>query len=115
VAAAVSVHRIFPDVACLADLIDDDLGVVVSDEPLESQGNSDAQSVDQGLVLGAIVGRFVVDLQDVLQIVACETWVPLGPHRPGSRPSPTSGSGLPEDPPTCWWAQPTWLAAHTTS
>jgi hypothetical protein len=36
-----------------------------------------------------------------------ETWVPLGPHRPGSRPSPTSGSGLPEDPPTCQWAQPT--------
>jgi hypothetical protein len=33
---------------------------------------------------------------------ACETWVPLGPHRPGSRPSPTSGSssGLLEDPPT---------------
>jgi hypothetical protein len=24
---------------------------------------------------------------------ACESWVPLGPHRPGSRPSPTSGSG----------------------
>jgi hypothetical protein len=22
---------------------------------------------------------------------ACETWVPLGPHRPGSRSSPTSG------------------------
>jgi hypothetical protein len=38
---------------------------------------------------------------------ACETWVPLGPHRPGSRPSPTSGSGLLEDPPTCQWAQPT--------
>jgi hypothetical protein len=37
----------------------------------------------------------------------CETWVPLGPHRPGSRPSPTSGSGLLEDPPTCQWAQPT--------
>jgi hypothetical protein len=32
---------------------------------------------------------------------ACETWVPLGPHRPGSRPSPTSGSGLLEDQPTC--------------
>jgi hypothetical protein len=32
---------------------------------------------------------------------ACETWVPLGPHRPGSRSSPTSESGLPEDPPTC--------------
>jgi hypothetical protein len=29
---------------------------------------------------------------------SCETWVPLGPHRPGSQPSPTSGSGLPEDP-----------------
>jgi hypothetical protein len=38
---------------------------------------------------------------------ACKTWVPLGPHRLGSRPSPTSGSGLPEDPPTCQWAQPT--------
>jgi hypothetical protein len=38
---------------------------------------------------------------------ACETWVPLGPHRPGSRPSPTSGYGLLEDPPTCQWAQPT--------
>jgi hypothetical protein len=31
---------------------------------------------------------------------ACETWVPLGPHRPGSRPSPTSGSGPSEDSPT---------------
>jgi hypothetical protein len=31
----------------------------------------------------------------------CETWVPLGPHRPGSRLSPTSGSGLLEDQPTC--------------
>jgi hypothetical protein len=37
----------------------------------------------------------------------CETWVPLGPQRPGSWPSPTSGSSLPEDPPTYWWAQPT--------
>jgi hypothetical protein len=37
----------------------------------------------------------------------CETWVCLGPHRPSSRPSPTSGSGLLEDPPTCQWAQPT--------
>jgi hypothetical protein len=34
-----------------------------------------------------------------------ETWVPLGPYRPGSRPSPTSGSSLLEDPPTCQWAQ----------
>jgi hypothetical protein len=36
---------------------------------------------------------------------ACETWVLLGPHRPGSRLSLTSGSGLPEDSPTCQWAQ----------
>jgi hypothetical protein len=36
---------------------------------------------------------------------ACETWVPLGPHRSGSRSSPTSGSGLLEDPLTCQWAQ----------
>jgi hypothetical protein len=37
----------------------------------------------------------------------CETCVPLGPNRPSSWPSPTSGSGLPEDPPTCQWAQST--------
>jgi hypothetical protein len=40
-------------------------------------------------------------------IGGCETWVPLGPHRPGSRPSPTSGFGLLRDLPTCQWAQPT--------
>jgi hypothetical protein len=51
-------------------LIDDVLGVTAGEQPLDSQGNSDARSVDQGLVLGAIVGRFVVDLQDVLQMVA---------------------------------------------
>jgi hypothetical protein len=39
---ALSVHQIFPDAARLVDLIDDDLGVVVSGEPLDSQGNSDA-------------------------------------------------------------------------
>jgi hypothetical protein len=38
---------------------------------------------------------------------ACETWVPLGPHRQGSRPSLTSRSGLSEDSPTYLWAQPT--------
>jgi hypothetical protein len=36
----------------------------------------------------------------------CETWVPTGPHRPGSQPSPTGGLDLPEDPPTCPWALP---------
>jgi hypothetical protein len=38
---------------------------------------------------------------------SCETWVPLGPHRLGSQPSLTTRSGLPEDLPTCQWAQPT--------
>jgi hypothetical protein len=41
------------------------------------------------------------------QITSCETWVPLGPHRPGSRPSMTSGSSLPENTPTCQWARST--------
>jgi hypothetical protein len=27
------------------------------------------------------------------QVYMCETWVPLDPHRPGSLPSSTSGSG----------------------
>jgi hypothetical protein len=46
-------------------------------------------------------------LHDLSKVVAptprsgdCETGVPLGPHQPGSRLSPTSGSGLPEDSPT---------------
>jgi hypothetical protein len=59
---AVSVHQILLDVARLVDLVDDDLGVAANDEPLDSQENDDARSMDQGLVLGAIVGRLVVDL-----------------------------------------------------
>jgi hypothetical protein len=43
-------------------LVDDDLGLGVGDESLDFEGNSDAQPMDQGLVLGAIVGRLVVDL-----------------------------------------------------
>jgi hypothetical protein len=43
-------------------LVDDDLGVTVSDESLDSEGNSDAQPMDQSLILSAVVGRFVVDL-----------------------------------------------------
>jgi hypothetical protein len=63
--SAVGIHRVLLDVACLIDLVDDDLGVAISNEPLDSQGNSDAQFVDQGLIFGTIVGRSVVDLQDV--------------------------------------------------
>jgi hypothetical protein len=66
---AISVHRVLRDVTGLVDLVDDDLGVAVGDEPLDSQGNNDAQPADQGFVLVPIVGRFVVDLQDVLQMI----------------------------------------------
>jgi hypothetical protein len=59
---AVGVHRFFLDVACLVDLVDDDLGVAVSDESFDSEGNSDAQPMDQGLALSAVVGRLVLDL-----------------------------------------------------
>jgi hypothetical protein len=31
----------------------------------------------------------------LVRIGSCETWVPLGPHQPGSWPYPTSGSGCP--------------------
>jgi hypothetical protein len=37
---------------------------------------------------------------------ACETWVPLGPHLPGSQSSPTVEHDLSEDPPTCPWTLP---------
>jgi hypothetical protein len=43
-------------------LVDDDLGVAVGDESLDSKGNNDAQPMDQGLVLNIVVGRLVVDL-----------------------------------------------------
>jgi hypothetical protein len=58
------------DVAHLVDLIDDDLGVTVRNKLLDFEGNSDAQPMDQGLILGAVVGRLVMDRQDVLQVIA---------------------------------------------
>jgi hypothetical protein len=64
---AVGVHCFLLDVACLVDLVDDDLGVVVSNELLDSEGNNDAQPVDQGLVLSAVVGRLVVDCKTYFQ------------------------------------------------
>jgi hypothetical protein len=67
---AVGVHQVLPDVVGLVDLVDNDLGVIVGDQSLDSQGNNNAQPVDQGLVLDAVVGRFVVDLQDILQMIA---------------------------------------------
>jgi hypothetical protein len=67
---AVGIHRVLLDVARLVDLVDDDLGVVVGYKPLNPQGYSDAQPVNQGLILSTIVGCLVVDLQDVLQVIA---------------------------------------------
>jgi hypothetical protein len=40
--SAVGVHRVLLDVAGLVDLVDDDLGVAVGDESLDSEGNNDA-------------------------------------------------------------------------
>jgi hypothetical protein len=64
------VNCLLLDVACLVDLIDDDLGVVVRNKSLDFEGNSDARPKDQGLILGAVVRRLVMDLQDVLQVIA---------------------------------------------
>jgi hypothetical protein len=58
----VGIHYVLLDVAGLVDLVDDDLGVAVGDESLDSKGNNDAQPMDQGLVLNIVVGRLVVDL-----------------------------------------------------
>jgi hypothetical protein len=39
----VGIHYVLLDVAGLVDLVDDDLGVAVGDESLDSKGNNDAQ------------------------------------------------------------------------
>jgi hypothetical protein len=36
---------------------------------------------------------------------SCETWVPMGPHRPGSQRSLSSGPDLPKALPTYRWAR----------
>jgi hypothetical protein len=43
-------------------LVNDDLGVAISDESLDSEGNNDEHPMDQGLVLSVVVGLLVVDL-----------------------------------------------------
>jgi hypothetical protein len=40
--SVVGIHRVLLDVAGLVDLVDDDLGVALGDESLDSEGNSDA-------------------------------------------------------------------------
>jgi hypothetical protein len=66
----VGVHCLLLNVACLVDLIDDDLGVALHNKSLDSEGNSDALPLDQGLAFSTVVGCLVMDLQDVLQVIA---------------------------------------------
>jgi hypothetical protein len=70
--------------------------------------NEEGKSIDQKVyhsMIGSLLYRYACRPDIMLSVCLCarfcETWVPLGPHRPGSRPSPTSGSGPLEDPPTC--------------
>jgi hypothetical protein len=44
--SVVGIHRVLLDVACLVDLVNDNLGVTVGDELLDSEGNSDVQPMD---------------------------------------------------------------------
>jgi hypothetical protein len=81
--SAVGIHCILLDVADLVDLVNDDLGVTIGGESLDSEENRDVQPVDQGLVLSAVVGHLVVDLQDVLQVIA------LGEMKRTSAPAPS--------------------------
>jgi hypothetical protein len=60
--SVVGVHRVLLDVVGLVDLVYDDLGFAICDESPDSEGNDNTQPMDQGLVLGAVVGRLVVDL-----------------------------------------------------
>ena len=52
----VGVHLLLGALPVLVDLLNDDFGVAVSEEPLDAKGGSDPETVDQGLVFGCIVG-----------------------------------------------------------
>jgi hypothetical protein len=67
--STVGIHCLVLDDALLVDLINDDLGVAVRDKSLDSEGNNDAQPMDQGLVLDTVVGRLLMDLHDILQVI----------------------------------------------
>ena len=42
-------------VPILVDLLDDDFGVTVGEEPLDAKGGGDPKTVDESLVLGCVV------------------------------------------------------------
>ena len=52
---AVGVHVLLSAVSILVDLLDDDFGVAVGEEPLDAEGGRDPETMDEGLVLGRIV------------------------------------------------------------
>ena len=53
---AVGVHVLLSAISILVDLLDDDFGVAVGEEPLDAKGGRDPETVDEGLILTRIVG-----------------------------------------------------------
>ena len=53
---AVGFHLLLSIVTILVYLLDDNFGVAVGEEPLDAKGGRDPETVDEGLVLGRIVG-----------------------------------------------------------
>ena len=51
----VGAHLLLGAVPVLVDLLDDDFGVAVGEEPLDAEGGSDPETVDEGLILGRVV------------------------------------------------------------
>jgi hypothetical protein len=52
----VGVHLLLSTVPILVYLLDDDFGVAVGEEPLDAKGGCDPETMDEGHVLGHIVG-----------------------------------------------------------
>ena len=53
---AVGIHLLLSAVPILIDLLDDDFGVAVGEEPLDAEGGRNPETMDNSLVLGRIVG-----------------------------------------------------------
>ena len=52
----VGVHLLLGAVPILVDLLDDDFGDAVGEEPLDAKGGCDPETVDKSLVFGRVVG-----------------------------------------------------------
>ena len=51
----VGVHLLLGALPVLVDLLYDDLGVAVDEEPLDAEGGGDLETMDEGLVLSCVV------------------------------------------------------------